>query len=549
MEVSRRIQLLEERVANQIAAGEVVERPASIVKEFLENAIDAGATKITIDIEKGGIARIAIQDNGTGIVKEDLPLALARHATSKIMSSEDLFHIKSLGFRGEALASICSVSHLVLQSRTANAESGWQIVAEGGVLSPRIVPVAHPLGTTLEVRDIFFNLPARRKFLRSEKMEFIHIEDIVKKIALSCRTVTIHLTHNGRTCLKVPSLLPAEHLTKRIQAVCGKPFIENSCEVEFAAVDLKLQGFISIPEYSRSQTDLQYFFLNGRVIRDKLISHAIRQAYEPYVHPGRYPCYVLYLTVDPATVDVNVHPTKSEVRFRESHLIHDFILYRLSSLLSKVPLSMVSPKVELPMQPIAQPPLLKVAETQPAYQLAAQPLVRRIQHIVDRRFVIYLKHQQLYCLDLIQGVRQQIQQLAIAQNPVLEPKPLLFPEPVVGVMESQGYEATIKLLMELGLTLKVVNNRIVINAMPLVLHWLDKTTLHDELMQLFKQIPAPTKSTVIEKLVQTVSPDLVLSSEDQGLLIAVLEATDTKPPILCELTAARLETLLTIGEY
>ena len=549
MGLHRRIQLLEERVANQIAAGEVVERPASIVKEFLENAIDAGATKITIDIEKGGISRIAIQDNGSGIIKEDLPLALARHATSKIATSEDLFRIKSLGFRGEALASICSVSHLVLQSRTADAESGWQIIAEGGVLSPRIMPVAHPLGTTLEVRDIFFNLPARRKFLRSEKMEFIHIEDIVKKIALSCRTVAIHLTHNGRNCLKVPSLLPDEHLTKRIQAVCGKSFIENSFEVEFAAVDLKLQGFISIPEYSRSQTDLQYFFLNGRVIRDKLISHAIRQAYEPYVHPGRYPCYVLYLTVEPGSVDVNVHPTKSEVRFRESHLIHDFILYRLSSLLSKVPLAPIPPKAEVPMQPIPQPSLLKVAEAETAYQLTAQPPVRRIQHIIGRRFLLYLKQQQLYCVDLMQGIRQQIQQLAIAQNPVLESKPLLFPESIMSVVESQSYEAIIELLIELGLKLKVVNDRIVVSAMPRVLHWLDKTRLYDGLAQLFKLIPAPTKNIVIEKLVQTVSQELVLSVEDQLLLIAVLEAMDTDFPILCELTTARLERLLTIGGH
>lgn len=333
-----RISLLSQRLANQIAAGEVVERPASVVKELLENSIDAGADRIEIDVEQGGSKLIRIRDNGAGILKEDLPLALSRHATSKIVSLDDLENIISLGFRGEALASICSVSRLELTSRasTAEEETAWRVAAEGQEMQAVINPAAHPQGTTVEVRDLFFNTPARRKFLRTEKTEFDRVDEVVKRIALSRFHVAFTLRHNQRVIHHLHAAATTQEQQRRVALVCGPAFIENAIHVDIEAAGLRLWGWVSLPTFSRSQADLQYFYVNGRIIRDKLVSHAVKQAYQDVLFHGRHPAFVLYLELDPALVDVNVHPTKHEVRFRDGRLVHDFLFRSLYKALAGV---------------------------------------------------------------------------------------------------------------------------------------------------------------------------------------------------------------------
>ena len=331
------IRILEPRLANQIAAGEVVERPSSVIKEAVENSLDAGASKIEIDIEAGGTRLMRVRDNGCGISQSDLALSLARHATSKIDTIEDLEAVSSLGFRGEALASIASVARLVL---TANTESdsarGHQALCEGRDMQVSVRPAPHPQGATLEVRDLFYNTPARRKFLRTEKTEFGHIYEVVKRQALSRCDVTFSLRHNGKQTAQFNSAASEADMLRRVAAICGKEFAEHSVTVERQAGSLRLSGWVAEPTFSRGQSDLQYFFVNGRVIRDKLVSHAIRQAYRDVLYHGRHPAFVLFLTLDPTGVDVNVHPTKHEVRFRDSRSVHDFLFGTLSRALADV---------------------------------------------------------------------------------------------------------------------------------------------------------------------------------------------------------------------
>ncbi|MDX1451047.1 MAG: DNA mismatch repair endonuclease MutL [Oleiphilaceae bacterium] len=331
-----RIHLLSPRLANQIAAGEVVERPASVVKELLENALDAGARKVSISVDSGGIKRIQIRDDGVGMEKDDLPMALSRHATSKIESLDDLEAVATLGFRGEALASISSVSRLTLSSRTEEAEQGWQVMAEGRDMAAKLSPVAHNRGTTVDVRDLFFNTPARRKFLRTEKTEFGHLEEVVKRQALSRFDVNFELVHNGKPVHMLRPAGAVRDKEQRIASLCGKPFMENAVQIDVEASGLKLWGWVALPTFSRSQADLQYFYVNGRVIRDRLVSHAVKQAYRDVLYHGRHPAFVLYLELDPALVDVNVHPTKHEVRFRDGRLVHDFIFRSLHKALADV---------------------------------------------------------------------------------------------------------------------------------------------------------------------------------------------------------------------
>ncbi len=316
------IEILPARLANQIAAGEVVERPASVVKELVENSIDAGANRISIDIERGGHKLIRIRDNGNGIVKDELTLALSRHATSKLKSLDDLECISSLGFRGEALASISSVSRLTLSSKPAQQETAWQAFAEGRDMAVRVQPTAHPNGTTIEVKDLFFNTPARRKFLRTEKTEFSHIDELVKRIALSRFDVAITLTHNKKVVRQYRARTP-EQGTDRVAQVAGKAFATDAVYIESGADGLKLYGWV-LP--CGESGNSQYTYVNGRMMRDKLILHAIRQAFEEQVGQIELPGFVIYLELDPRQVDVNVHPAKHEVRFHQARLVHDFIV-------------------------------------------------------------------------------------------------------------------------------------------------------------------------------------------------------------------------------
>jgi len=332
--MSKRIQQMPNQLINQIAAGEVVERPASVVKELLENSLDAASTKIEIDIEQGGTKLIRIRDNGQGIHKDDLALALSRHATSKIRNLDDLEHIKSLGFRGEALPSIASISRMSITSRQQGAE-GHKVQGQDEQ-SADVSPAAHSDGTTIEVRDLFYNVPARRKFLRTEKTEFNHLEDVVKRIALSHFEVDVTLSHNQRVVKQWRSASSQQQMEQRIAQVCGKAFIEQSQYMSFEAANLKLHGWIALPSFSRSTADMQFFFVNGRIIRDKLVTHAVRQAYQDVLYHGRHPAYVLFLELDPAMVDVNAHPTKHEVRFREGRLVHDFLFRAIHKALADV---------------------------------------------------------------------------------------------------------------------------------------------------------------------------------------------------------------------
>jgi DNA mismatch repair protein MutL len=330
------IQILPAQLVNQIAAGEVIERPASVVKELLENSIDAGAQGIEVDIEQGGKQRIRVRDDGMGIQQTELSLALSRHATSKIASLQDLEQISSLGFRGEALPSIASVSRLQLSSRTASADSGWTVRGDGSDQSLETAPVAHTPGTTVDVKDLFFNTPARRKFLRTETTEFKHIENVVRRIALSCFPVAFKLQHNQRAVFHLPGALTREQQERRVAELCGKAFMEQAIYINHAAAGLSLHGWVAQPTFSRSQADLQFFYVNQRMVRDKLVSHAVRQAYQDMLFHGRHPAYVLFLEIDPASVDVNAHPTKHEVRFRDSRLVHDYLFRTLHEALAEL---------------------------------------------------------------------------------------------------------------------------------------------------------------------------------------------------------------------
>ena len=323
------IQVLPAQLVDQIAAGEVVERPASVVKELVENSLDAGATRIEVEVEAGGARLVRVRDDGAGIGPGDLPLALAPHATSKIGSLDDLESVASLGFRGEALASIASVSRLELVSRAGNLEHGLRVRSESGQVSDP-EPAPHPRGTTVTVRDLFYNTPARRKFLRTERTEFGHVEDLLRRLALSRPGIEITLRHNGR----LARALPAGDEARRVAALMGSSFLEQSLAVEHAGAGLALTGWVGLPTYNRAQADQQYFFVNGRMVRDRLVAHAIRQAYRDVLFHGRHPAYVLFLSLDPSRVDVNVHPRKHEVRFRDGRLVHDFLFRTLDEALA-----------------------------------------------------------------------------------------------------------------------------------------------------------------------------------------------------------------------
>ncbi|WP_160151672.1 DNA mismatch repair endonuclease MutL [Microbulbifer sp. ALW1] len=330
------IQLLSPRLANQIAAGEVVERPASVIKELLENSLDAGATRLEVDLDAGGVKRIMVRDNGKGIEKDDLHLALARHATSKIHALEDLEAVATLGFRGEALASISSVARLALTSSRDDTGKGWVVSAEGREMETQLAPAAHPRGTTVEVRDLFFNTPARRKFLRTEKTEFNRVDETIKRLALSRFDVSISLRHNGKGVHNLRGGTSRAEMERRVAQLCGPAFMQNALHIEMERNGLRLWGWVAEPAFSRSQADLQFFYVNGRAIRDRVVSHAVRRAFADVLYHGRHPAFVLYLELDPASVDVNVHPTKHEVRFRDSRLVHDFLFGSLHRALADV---------------------------------------------------------------------------------------------------------------------------------------------------------------------------------------------------------------------
>ena len=323
------IKVLPDLLINQIAAGEVVDRPASALKELLENSIDAGAREIAVQLAAGGVKLIKVSDDGCGIPQAQLALALARHATSKIASGADLERVATLGFRGEALASIASVSHLALTSRCAGDKHAWSITTRGAEMAP-VTPAAHTAGTTVEMRDLYFNTPARRKFLKSEATEYGHCAEVFNRIALSHGGIGLTLQHNGR----VQQHLKAQGAGDRINAVLGEEFRTAALAIEETSAGLRLSGYIGLPSQARSARDIQYFFVNGRFVRDRLLAHAVRQAYQDVLYHERHPAFVLFLDLDPAEVDVNVHPTKIEVRFRDARSVHQFVFHALNKTLA-----------------------------------------------------------------------------------------------------------------------------------------------------------------------------------------------------------------------
>ena len=366
----RAIHLLPDLLINQIAAGEVIERPASALKELLENSLDAGGFDIAVRLEDGGIKLLRVKDNGRGIAKGELQLALMRHATSKIASLDDLQSVASMGFRGEALASMAAVAQLSLISRTAQDEHGWTVEAKDGRISDP-APVSHAPGTTVELRELYFNTPARRKFLKSEATEFAWCEEAFKRIALSRPDVAFMLQHNGKTIWQ----FPVQSVAARISAILGEEFNHAAVTVERRVADLALQGLAALPAYSRGSRDAQYFFVNGRFVRDKVASHALRQAYQDILHHQRHPAFVLFLDLPSQQVDVNVHPAKSEVRFRESQGIHQFIFHTLQQALGATASSEVAPPPQTAEIAVAgnaprfQQLPLNVAQRETAYRL------------------------------------------------------------------------------------------------------------------------------------------------------------------------------------
>jgi len=330
------IRPLPAQLVNQIAAGEVVERPAAVVKELVENSLDAGATRVEVEIEQGGLDTVRVRDDGSGIPRDELGLALSPHATSKIATLDDLEAVASLGFRGEALASILAVSRLSLTSRTADVEHGWRVGGAGAPDSAAPEPATHPPGTSIEVHDLFFNTPARRKFMRAPGTEFRHIDQRLRRLALARPEVALSLRHNSRRVFELPAALDQAALPARIAAVCGQAFLDDTVTLDETRLGLRLHGWIGLPSTARGQADLQYLYVNGRDVRGKLLSHAMRRAYADVLHSTRYPAFVLYLELDPTGVDANVHPAKTEVRFREAGKVHDFLFGCVHQLIRRV---------------------------------------------------------------------------------------------------------------------------------------------------------------------------------------------------------------------
>jgi len=453
--ISRPIRQLPLELANQIAAGEVVERPASVVKELLENSLDAGATRIDVSIGRGGLQEIIVRDNGRGIPKSEMPLAISRHATSKIINLHELENIQSLGFRGEALASIGSVSRMQLLSCCSDTSDAWQIDCASDELL--VQATSHPAGTSIIVQDLFYNTPARRKFMRTEKTEFRYIDEVVRRMALSNFKIGFSLRHNDRL---VYQLAPADTETarnRRVAKLCGKAFMEHAVQVDFTIHGLRLWGWVTGPGFSRSQSDLQHFYVNGRIIRDRLITHAIRQVYQEWLHPGRHAAYLLQLDIAPSAVDVNVHPTKHEVRFREARMVHDFIHRSLRDALSGA--QHTTPEKpqwtdRLQAQTYARPeyPSAKIAEP----SISQDFLLGQAKALLHERFIMAESKQGLVLVDarqaqqkiLFQKLCQAFDAGGIQSRPLLIPKSILL-----GVQQANLVEQSQAILEQLGFDL------------------------------------------------------------------------------------------------
>lgn len=485
MSASNRIQSLPLHLANQIAAGEVIERPASVVKELVENSMDAGANQIFIDIEGAGSQLIRVRDNGEGIHQDDLALALSRHATSKLHTSEQLSHIASLGFRGEALPSIASISQLSLSSRQQGNDCGWQVSTN----IEDTTPVAHPIGTTVEVRDLFFNVPARRHFLRGNKTEQHHITTTIHRLALCQFEIGFQCQLSASSNIKLPIATTPEQRQQRIAKICGKAFINNSLYIQQQYDEIELKGWLGSEQAHRPQTDVNYFYINGRVIRDRVINHAIRQAYSDLIPAGRYPAFVLYLTMPLDRVDINVHPTKHEVRFRDARLVHGLISRAIQDALTSLP---TTPLMDNPIpgssnelhsnNHIAEQALQYQKQPTPAPSTSTTNNFGSITTLLQQRYVITQSEQDLFLIDLQKAehsLRQQQLQLAI-ETDSLSSRPILVPIKVS--LPTEQHQAVINnqdLLLSLGISFQNHDEYLLIKSIPSLLAQVDiKQLIH-----------------------------------------------------------------------
>lgn len=594
--MTQRIHALPSQLINQIAAGEVVERPAAVIKELVENSLDADAIHIDVDVVQGGVKRMRVRDDGQGISKDDLVLALSRHATSKVASLEDLEGIRSMGFRGEALPSIASVSRLTLLSRERGGELAWTLDGEGR----EAAPVAHPEGTTVDVQDLFYNTPARRKFLKTDKTEFRHLEQVVRRLALARFDVAFKLQHNGKLVFSTAQAETVQARESRLADLLGQNFIDNSLRFEHEAAGLRLSGWIGVPAFSRSQADMQHFFVNGRMVRDKLVTHAIRQAYQDVLYHGRHPAYVLYLELAPQLVDVNVHPTKHEVRFREGRLVHDYLFRTLHQVLADARPEDVLPEMQAQILPGGgsgnatawQPaPPSRVNEQGAAYQSAfswqmpakgssrgqapmAQPMLPNdgattppLGYALAQLHGVYILAQNengLVVVDMhaaheritYERLKQSLEGQGIRSQPLLVPVPVkVSPREVQLAMESRD------VFGELGLEIDQLDTEtLVVRALPALLEGADaESLLRDLLSDLVTHGSSERIREAINEVLSTVAchgsvrANRRLAVEEMNALLRDIENTERSGqcnhgrPTWTQLSMAELDKLFMRG--
>jgi DNA mismatch repair protein MutL len=513
-----RIKQLPLAVANQIAAGEVIERPASVVKELLENSLDAKATAIQIEITSGGFNQIKISDNGLGIVAEDLPLAIAPHATSKINRLQDLYSIASMGFRGEALASIASISRLTISSKPAEQRDAMRLISDGEKI--HLQPCARTQGTTIDVRDIFFNAPVRKKFLKTERLEFQAIEQVVKRFALGEPSISISLSHNNKKVLQLSAAHCEETRLLRIRKIFGKFFCEQIKYLDAQHLGLRLWGWVTNLNYDRSQNDKQWIYVNKRMVKDKLLNHAMKQAYEGFLHPGRHPACLLYLEIKPEEIDVNVHPTKHEVRFQQPRLVHDFVSLKIQQTLKEEQNTIFYKPIA-----VSPPTVLSVREAlvNPLREKGAVSAVQENKSWISLNppFALLTLGEEFYLVDAVLLQRQWLVCWLLEQTLPLARRPLLVPvTQVVKDLQAKYFYSLQQQLAQIGIELDLISDKtILVRSLPIAVPHLN---LKSFLSAIVKEEPFTNKE-LMEMLsyYQTFDANQA-SQEEKNALIAYL---------------------------
>ncbi|WP_058533318.1 DNA mismatch repair endonuclease MutL [Legionella saoudiensis] len=483
-----RIHQLPPLIANQIAAGEVIERPASVVKELLENSLDAGADAITIEIGYGGLNQIKISDNGVGIVAEDLPLAIAAHATSKINTLDDLYAIESMGFRGEALASIASVAKVTISSKPAAQDTAMALRVQGTDVT--ITPCARSQGTTIDVVDLFFNAPVRKRFLKGEKLEFQAIEIVVKRFALSAPGIALILKHNGKQVLTLPAATNEQTRLTRMTRIMGSTFMKNAIYLDVERGAMRLYGWISGTGFQRSQNDRQWVYINQRMVKDKLITHAIKQAYDDLLYPGRFPACVLYFSIDHIEVDVNVHPTKHEVRFQQPRLVHDFFTSQLAAALQSARVEPEAEKNYKPSYTISAPLAKEICEPYPQLDLLSRERTRVETDvswiILNNQYILSFVQHKPYLINLFALHQHAVQERLAQQTLPWASRPLLVP--IRYVLEPERALKMVDLnhsLEQLGIRCELsATHEVLVRTIPISVPYLDLRLFLDAVVSL-----------------------------------------------------------------